>query len=77
MNVTDIINYILSTETIEDLPAIMDAITERVATEMWLTTEPVEETPIVEEAPITEEAPVAAPAWEMPAGGMDLSQLSL
>lgn len=56
----DVINYILTTEELSDLPTIMDALTERVASEMWLAVEQweeVEELP-VEEAPV-EEAPAA------------------
>lgn len=56
----DVISYVLTTEELSDLPTIMDAITERVATEMWLVADqaaPVEEMP-VEEAPV-EEAPAA------------------
>jgi len=30
----DVISYVLTTEELSDLPTIMDAITERVATEM-------------------------------------------
>jgi hypothetical protein len=30
----DVINYILTTEELSDLPTIMDALTERVASEM-------------------------------------------
>lgn len=70
MNLTDVINYILSTENIEDIPSIMDAITERVATEMGIVVENTEET--TEEMPV-EGAPVEAPVE----GGLDLSQLSL
>ena len=32
----DVINYILTTEELSDLPTISDALTERFATEMWL-----------------------------------------
>jgi len=60
----DVISYILTTEELSDLPTIMDALTERVATEMWLvadqwTAAPVEE--VSEEAPVEE-----APAEEEP-----------
>jgi len=62
----DVINFVLTTEELSDLPTIMDAITERVATEMWLVADQsapaeVEEMP-VEEAPVEE----AAPAEEEP-----------
>lgn len=60
----DVINYILTTEELSDLPTIMDALTERVASEMWLAaeqSEEVEEMPVEEEAPV-EEAPVEEPA---------------
>lgn len=70
MNLNDVINYILSTENLEDIPNIMDAITERVATEMGIVAENTGE--MVEEMPV-EEAPAEAPAE----GGLDLSQLSL
>lgn len=59
----DVINFVLTTEQLTDLPTIMDAITERVATEMWLVSdqwEPFDVEP-------TWQAPVeweAAPAWE-------------
>lgn len=61
----DVINYILTTEELTDLPTIMDALTERVATEMWLVADqgaaaPVEEVPAevpVEEAPAEETLP--------------------
>lgn len=32
----DVINYILTTEEVSDIPTIMDVLTERVATEMWM-----------------------------------------
>lgn len=61
----DVISYVLTTEELSDLPTIMDAITERVATEMWLVADqsvpaeaeemPAEELPM-EEAPAEEEA---------------------
>lgn len=62
----DVINYILTTEELSDLPTISDALTERFATEMWLVADmwwawaeaeaPVEEAP-VEEAPAEETLP--------------------
>jgi len=63
----DVINYILTTEELSDLPTISDALTERFATEMWLVAdmwwaqediveEEVEEAP-VEEAPAEENLP--------------------
>ena len=57
----DVINYILTTEELSDLPTIMDALTERVATEMWLVADQAapaeaEEMPVEEPMP-TEEAP--------------------
>lgn len=59
----DVINYILTTEELSDLPTISDALTERFATEMWLVADmwwapeeaPVEEEVAVEEAAPTEE----------------------
>lgn len=61
----DVINFVLTTEELSDLPTIMDAITERVATEMWLVADqsapteveemPVEETPVEEATPAEEE----------------------
>ena len=61
----DVISYILTTSELEDIPTIMDALTERVATEMWMvasTSEPVEveeavEEEVVEEAPTDENLP--------------------
>lgn len=54
----DVINYILTTEELSDLPTISDALTERFATEMWLVAdmgEPVDvEEEVVEEAPVEE-----------------------
>ena len=62
----DVISYVLTTEELSDLPTIMDAITERVATEMWLVADqaapaeaeemPAEEPMPTEEAPAEEEA---------------------
>ena len=67
----DVINYILTTEDLADLPTIMDALTERVATEMWLVAE--QSNPAaVEEAPVEE-----APAEEIPAEEQALPPLSL
>lgn len=60
----DVISYVLTTEELSDLPTIMDAITERVATEMWLVADqaaPAEVTEeVVEEAPV-EEVPTEEP----------------
>lgn len=66
----DVISYILTTEELSDLPTIMDALTERVATEMWLVADqstPAEVEEMPEEIP-AEEAPIeeAAPAEEEP-----------
>jgi len=66
----DVINFVLTTEELSDLPTIMDAITERVATEMWLVADqsvPAEVEEMPEEMPV-EEAPVeeSAPAEEEP-----------
>lgn len=36
MVLDDVINFILSTQEVSDLPTIMDALTERFAQEMWL-----------------------------------------
>ena len=56
----DVINYILTTEELSDLPTISDALTERFATEMWLVADmwwAPEEAPIEEEAPAEEALP--------------------
>lgn len=56
----DVINYILTTEELSDLPTISDALTERFATEMWLVADmwwAPEEAPVEEEAPIEEATP--------------------
>ena len=62
----DVINYILTTEELSDLPTISDALTERFATEMWLVAdmwwtapEEVVEEPVVEEASVEEEQPLS------------------
>ena len=54
----DVINYILTTEELSDLPTISDALTERFATEMWLVADMwwTSEEAAVEEAPIEEAA---------------------
>lgn len=60
----DVINYILTTEELSDLPTISDALTERFATEMWLVAdmwwsseeEIPEEEIVAEEAPAEEQA---------------------
>ena len=55
----DVINYVLTTEELSDLPTIADALNERFASEIGLAIEesaPVEEAP-VEEAPAEEGAP--------------------
>lgn len=57
----DVISYVLTTEELSDLPTIMDAITERVATEMWLVAD--QSMPAEAEMPV-EEAPAEAPAEE-------------
>ena len=57
----DVINYILTTEELSDLPTISDALTERFATEMWLVADmwwAPEEEVVVEEEPVATEAPV-------------------
>lgn len=66
----DVINFVLTTGELSDLPTIMDAITERVATEMWLVADqsaPAEAEEMPEEMPV-EEAPMeeAAPTEEEP-----------
>lgn len=56
----DVINYILTTEELSDLPTISDALTERFATEMWLVADmwwAPEEAPIEEEVAVEEAAP--------------------
>ena len=56
----DVINYILTTEELSDLPTISDALTERFATEMWLVADMSEasaEEPVAEEEVVEEEAP--------------------
>lgn len=53
----DVINFVLTTEELSDLPTIMDAVTERVATEMWLVAE--QSAPEEVEAPVEEEAPAS------------------
>lgn len=66
----DVINFILTTEELTDLPTIMDALTERVATEMWLVAD--------QWAPAAvEEVPVEAPVEEAPAEEQALPPLSL
>lgn len=54
----DVINYILTTEELSDLPTISDALTERFATEMWLVADMwwASEEVIPEEEPVAEEA---------------------
>ena len=54
----DVINYILTTEELSDLPTISDALTERFATEMWLVADMwwAPEEVVVEEEPVVEEA---------------------
>ena len=61
ITIDDVINFILSTDDLTSLPTIMDALTQRVAGELGMssempTEEPVEEMP-AEEMPV-EEAPV-------------------
>lgn len=76
MNLNDVINYILSTENVEDIPAIMDAITERVATEMGVVAEPVEEAAEIAAEDIGTET--AAPEENtMSNENIDLSQFAL
>lgn len=53
----DVINFILTTEELTDLPTIMDAVTERVASEMWLEADQWEAIE-VEEAPVEETSTV-------------------
>ena len=55
----DVINYILTTEELSDLPTISDALTERFATEMWLVADmwwASEEEVMPEEEVVAEEA---------------------
>ena len=64
----DVINYILTTEELSDLPTISDALTERFATEMWLVADmwgapdvtPTEEEAVAEEAATEEPLPPLA-----------------
>ena len=60
----DVINYILTTEELTDLPTIMDAITERVASEMWLESDQWESLEVEETS--TEEAPTVEANEEEP-----------
>lgn len=76
----DVINFILTTENIEDIPTIMDALTERFATEMGL----VADQRANEAEAMPEELPAEPMPEEMPAeaqapqqGGLDLSSLML
>lgn len=66
----DVINFILTTEELTDLPTIMDALTERVATEMWLVAD--QWTPAA-----VEEVPVEAPVEEASAEEQALPPVSL
>lgn len=52
----DVINYVLTTEELSDLPTIADALNERFASEIGLAIE--ESAPVEEEAPAEEGAPV-------------------
>lgn len=51
----DVINYVLTTEELSDLPTIADALNERFASEIGLAIE--ESAPVREEAPAEEGAP--------------------
>ena len=51
----DVINYVLTTEELSDLPTIADALNERFASEIGLAIE--ESAPVGEEAPAEEGAP--------------------
>lgn len=60
----DVINYVLTTEELSDLPTIADALNERFASEIGLAIEesaPVEEAPAEEGAPAKEETPTNLP----------------
>lgn len=60
----DVINYVLTTEELSDLPTIADALNERFASEIGLAIEesvPVEEAPAEEGAPAKEETPANLP----------------
>lgn len=60
----DVINYVLTTEELSDLPTIADALNERFASEIGLAIEesaPVEEASAEEGAPVKEEAPANLP----------------
>lgn len=72
----DVINYILTTEELSDLPTIMDALTERVATEMWLVAD--QSNPAaIEEAPVEWIPTEEVPAEEIPTEEQPLPPLSL
>jgi hypothetical protein len=60
----DVINYVLTTEELSDLPTIADALNERFASEIGLAIEEaaeVEEAPAEEGAPAKEETPANLP----------------
>lgn len=60
----DVINYVLTTEELSDLPTIADALNERFASEIGLAIEesaPVEEAPAEEGAPAKKETPANLP----------------
>lgn len=60
----DVINYVLTTEELSDLPTIADALNERFASEIGLAIEesaPVEEAPAEEGAPAKEGTPANLP----------------
>lgn len=60
----DVINYVLTTEELSDLPTIADALNERFASEIGLAIEesaPVEEAPAEEGTPAKEETPANLP----------------
>lgn len=60
----DVINYVLTTEELSDLPTIADALNERFASEIGLAIEesaPVEEAPAEEGAPAKEKTPANLP----------------
>lgn len=55
MNLEDVINYILTTENLEDIPTIMETLTERVAGEIGVIGQPMS---MDQEAPMGPEMPM-------------------
>lgn len=57
----DVINYVLTTEELSDLPTIADALNERFASEIGLAIEESAPAPAEEGAPAKEETPANLP----------------